>query len=291
MIEAAQVFPTDVEGRLAEVALDRQPAARVPPGNGAARRRMPKHRRSLCSENRQRLILENLNEVRCIARRIHTRLPPHVPLDDLVHSGVLGLIEAVENFDPAKNVAFQAYAQFRIRGAILDSLRELDWSPRSLRRQARRIENAHSELTTRLGHVPSEPEVADYLGFPLDKYQHILTQLHCLTVGARQEPSEFTSQAEGWVAPSSRTSEDPFQVCVHAEATRMLRDAVDTLSEIERQTLVLHYFEERTMKEVGRILDLHESSVSRIIGVALDRLRARLNVRGPVIRTTMMPIA
>jgi RNA polymerase sigma factor FliA len=247
---------------------------------------MPKHRRSLCSENRQRLILENLTEVHYIARRIHTRLPPHVQFDDLVHSGVLGLIEAVENFDPAKNVAFQAYSQFRIRGAILDSLRELDWSPRSLRRQARRIENAHSELTARLGRVPSEPEVADYLGFRLDKYQHILTQLHSLAVGARQEPLEITSQEEGRVAPSNRASEDPFQSCVRAEAIRMLTDAVDTLSEIERETLVLYYFEERTMKEVGRILDIHESSVSRIIGVALDRLRARLSARGSVFRTT-----
>src|SRR5712664_4643033 len=103
---------------------------------GAARRGMQKHRSPLGFEKRQQLILDNLCEVRRVARRIHARLPKHVAFDDLVHSGVLGLMDAVEKFDPSKNTSLRAYAQFRIRGAILDGLRELDWSPRFLRRQA-----------------------------------------------------------------------------------------------------------------------------------------------------------
>src|SRR6202023_1687988 len=104
-------------------------------------------------EERERLLLEHLPQVRFIARRIHDRLPAHVPLEDLVHAGVVGLIDAVEKFDASKNVHLKSYAKFRIRGAILDSLREMDWSPRHLRRQARRIEEANRELAAELGRV------------------------------------------------------------------------------------------------------------------------------------------
>src|SRR5271169_114082 len=122
-------------------------------------------------EERQRLLLENLTEVRYIARRIHDRLPSHVPFDDLVHAGILGLIDAVDKYDPGKNVLLKSYARFRIRGAILDSLRQMDWSPRNLRRQARRIEEAHRELAAELGRAASEPELAMRMGLGLEEYQ------------------------------------------------------------------------------------------------------------------------
>src|SRR5215471_8786046 len=103
------------------------------------------------------LLLEQLPQVKFIARRIHERLPQHVPLDDLVHAGIVGLIDAMHKYDTKKNVRFASYAKFRIRGAILDSLREMDWSPRDLRRQARRVEEAHDKLRLELGRNPSEP--------------------------------------------------------------------------------------------------------------------------------------
>src|ERR1700736_5243949 len=115
-------------------------------------------------QERERLLLEHLPQVRYIARRIHDRLPAQVPLEDLIHAGVVGLIDAVEKFDPSKNVQLKSYAKFRIRGAILDSLRELDWSPRHLRRQARRVEEAHRDLKLSLGRVGTEPELAVQLG-------------------------------------------------------------------------------------------------------------------------------
>src|SRR5258708_1584511 len=110
---------------------------------------------SLDPVERQRLLSENLPEVRYIARRIHDRLPSHVPFDDLVHAGILGLIDAVDKFDPRKNVQLKSYAAFRIRGAILDSLRQMDWSPRNLRRQSRRIEDANRDLSAEFGRAPS----------------------------------------------------------------------------------------------------------------------------------------
>src|SRR5882724_580196 len=112
------------------------------------------------SEERERLLIENLPEVRYIARRIHDRLPSHVPFDDIVHAGILGLIDAVDKFDPSRNVQLKSYARFRIRGAILDSLRQMDWSPRNLRRQARRIEEANRELALDLGRAATEAEIA-----------------------------------------------------------------------------------------------------------------------------------
>src|ERR1700694_2489544 len=129
---------------------------------------------------RQRLLNENLPEVRYIARRIHDRLPSHVPFDDLVHAGILGLIDAVDKFDPSKNVQLKSYARFRIRGAILDGLRQMDWSPRNLRRQARRIEDTHRELAAELGRAPSEPELAARMGLGLEEYQQLLGELRGL---------------------------------------------------------------------------------------------------------------
>jgi RNA polymerase sigma factor FliA len=227
-------------------------------------------------ERRQRVILENLCQVHRIARRIHVRLPKQVSFDDIVHSGVIGLIDAVGKFDPAKGVPFLAYAQIRIRGAILDSLREMDWGPRSLRYQARRIEQARSVLVAKLGRVPSESEVAAHMVLRLDNYQRILAELDSLTVGVRQEALEFASQEDVAIKPCNPKREDPLQLCVRAEAALILRGAINALTERERQSLVLYFFEEKTMKEIGGRLHISESRVSQIISATLHRLRNSL---------------
>src|SRR6202521_896491 len=143
-------------------------------------------RLTLDSEERQRLLIENLPEVRYIARRIHDRLPSHVLFDDLVHAGILGLIDAVDKFDPTKNVQLKSYGRFRIRGAILDSLRQMDWSPRNLRRQARRIEEARRDLAAQFGRAPTEPEMAVHLEMPLVEFQHLLGDLRGLDLSSLQ---------------------------------------------------------------------------------------------------------
>jgi len=234
------------------------------------------HRRALAPEELQRLVLENLSEVRHIARRIHVRLPRHIPLEDLVHEGVLGLIGAAEKYDPAKNIQLLSYARFRIRGAILDSLRELDWGPRHLRRQARRIEQASSELAFKLGRVPTEPEVAIQLGVPLNELQRILKELHCLKLETSLALPELISKQDLFAARLNREWEDPFEVCVRAETKRVLIAAIETLGEKEQRAVTLYYFEECTMKEIGRVLNVQESRISQIITLALDRLRTRL---------------
>ena len=227
------------------------------------------------SQERQRLLAENLPEVRYIARRIHDRLPSHVPFDDLVHAGILGLIDAVDKFDPSKNVQLKSYARFRIRGAILDSLRQLDWSPRHLRRQSRRIENANRELAAELGRSPSEPELAERLGLSLEEFQQLLGELRGLDLGSLQiESGETGEELAALIA--AKVEDDPFHLAARAEMRAILADAIRGLDDKERQVLGLYYLEELTMKEVGVIMDIGESRVSQIHTAALIRLRSKL---------------
>jgi RNA polymerase sigma factor for flagellar operon FliA len=228
---------------------------------------------------RERLLNENLPEVRYIARRIHDRLPSHVPFEDLVHAGILGLIDAVDKFDPGKNVQLKSYARFRIRGAILDSLRQMDWSPRNLRRQARRIEEANRELAAELGRAASEPELAARLGLPLEEFQRLLGELRGLDLGSLQAHSEDNGGDEVAAAVAIRPEEDPFQLTLRSEMRAMVAEAIEQLDEKERQVLGLYYLEELTMKEVGVLLDIGESRVSQIHTAALIRLRSRLHGR------------
>ena len=243
---------------------------------GEIRASITSHTRSACFEDRQRFLLENLTEVRQVARLIHRRLPNHVPYDDLVHSGVLGLLDAVKKFDPSRSTSFRAYARIRIRGAILDSLRELDWGPRSLRRLARRLEHARNELTAELGRAPTEPELANRLGLSFEKLQIFIKEIHNLTVAVRQQQSESASQKPRAHVYAWRAEENPFEFCARSQRTRLLAEAIHSLNEKQRLALALYYFDGRTMKEVGVVLRLRESRVSQLISAALGRLRTQL---------------
>jgi RNA polymerase sigma factor FliA len=211
---------------------------------------------------REKLLLERLPQVQYIARRIHDRLPPQVLLEDLVHAGILGLMDAVRKFDPRKNVQLKHYAEFRIRGAILDSLRQVDWSPRTLRRQARRLEQAISACKARLGRDPSEPEIAAELQVSLKNLQHLVGDLRGLDVGSLQDEAS--------------EDEDPFFCTLRSEMTDLLAKATGELSAREREVLTLYHFKELTMKEVGTVLGIGESRVSQIHTATLQRLRTRL---------------
>ena len=228
---------------------------------------------------REKLLAEHLPEVRYIARRIHDRLPLHVPLEDLVHAGVIGLIDAVDKFDSSKRVQLKSYAKFRIRGAILDSLRASDWSPRSLRRQARRLEEAHREVSTALGRTPSEIELAQQLGMALPDFQHLLGELRGLDLSSLHTyPGEDLQENGVWAYRPNGSDADPFFLCLQSEMKSHLVSAMDDLEERERQVLALYYVEELTMKEVGAVLGIGESRVSQIHSAAVMRLRARLQV-------------
>lgn len=225
---------------------------------------------------RERLLQENLPEVRYIARRIHERLPSHVPFDDLVHAGIVGLIDAVDKFDPGRNVQLKSYARFRIRGAILDSLRQMDWSPRALRRQARRIEDAQREIARKEVRAATDTEIAAQLGIPLAEYQQVLGDLRGLDLGSLQAANGEETPENPHTSLTAKEEDDPFQLCLRSEIRTLLAEAIEELEEKERHVLGLYYLEELTMKEVGLILDIGESRVSQIHTAAILRLRGRL---------------
>lgn len=229
------------------------------------------------SVERERLLKEHLPQVRYIAKRIHERLPSHVEVEDLVHAGVLGLMDAVYKYDPAKNVQFKSYAQFRIRGAILDSLRGLDWSPRELRKKAREIEQAHQKLEAQFGRPATEAELAAHLRLSLEELQRLLSDLHGLKLGSLEVETCSESGASGVCRYLPDAPEqDPFYCCLRQEMKDLLAAAIGELPSKDRQVLALYYFEELTMKEVGAVMGLGESRVSQIHSSVVLRLRARL---------------
>lgn len=229
------------------------------------------------ADNPEQLLNEQLPQVKYIARRIHERLPQHVPFEDLLHAGILGLIDAMHKFDPNKNVRFASYAKFRIRGAILDSLRDMDWSPRDLRRKARQVEATMQKLQSELGRSATEPELAQAMGITLAEFQHLLDEIRGLEVGSLQveslEDGRETDLSETIAGP---LTQDPLFLCLQKERQEILAEAIAELPEREQQVLALYYQEELTMKEVGAVLGVGESRVSQIHSMAVARLRAHL---------------
>jgi RNA polymerase sigma factor FliA len=223
-------------------------------------------------------MLEELPQVKYIARRIHERLPQHVPFDDLLHAGIVGLIDAMHKFDASKKVRFASYAKFRIRGAILDSLREMDWSPRDLRRKARRLETTMQQLQMELGRSASEPELAQAMGMSLADFQRLLDEIRGLEIGSLQieslEDGRETNLGETLPGPPDQ---DPLTLYLRSERKEMLAKAIAQLPKREQQVLALYYQEELTMKEVGATLGVGESRVSQIHSMAVARLRSILS--------------
>jgi RNA polymerase sigma factor for flagellar operon FliA len=228
------------------------------------------------SGEQERVLLEHLPIVRFLARRIHERLPQHVDIEDMVSAGVVGLMDAFAKFDPAKKVQFRSYAQFRIRGAILDSLRTLDWSPRELRRKGRAVEEAIHVLTSRLGHAPGEGEVAAEMGLGLEEYQQLLGDLKGLEIGTlHMERNEDSGEEELAYVPG-HPEEDPLFRCLRGELEERLADGIAHLPDRERLVMTLYYFEEMTMREIGLALGVVESRVSQVHASAVVHLRAAL---------------
>ena len=203
----------------------------------------PEVRQMAIGGEEERLLLEHLPIVRFLARRIHERLPQHVEIEDLVSAGVVGLMDAFTKFDPRKKVQFRSYAQFRIRGAILDSLRTLDWSPRDLRRKGRAVEEAIRSLTARLGRSPGEAEIATELELSLDEYQRLLGDLKGLEIGTLHIEHSEDSGEEELAYVAGDPEEDPLFTCLRGELKERLAQAIDQLPERERLVMTLYYYE------------------------------------------------
>ncbi len=234
-------------------------------------------------DERERLILEHLPQVRLIARRIQERLPENVALEDLVSTGVIGLISAIDNFDASHNVKLKTYAEYKIRGAILDSLRGLDWAPRQKRRKAKQIEAAIAGTEQRLQRSPGEAEIAAELGISVDEYHEWLVEVRGLNIASLEyAPGDQGKELLHYVADTLEKL--PSALLERAELERTLAAAVERLPEIERTVLGLYYREELTLREIAQIIQVHESRVSQLKSQAILRLRAHLAERWPAPR-------
>ena len=231
------------------------------------------------SPDRDELILEHLPQIKYIAQRISTKLPSHVELNDLVSAGILGLLDAIEKFDPNRGVKFKTYAELRIKGAILDSLRNLDWAPRSLRKKSKDLERVYRELEQRLGRPATEKEVCEAMEISLDEFYELVDQIKGLNLGSFQEMSgkdeEKNSEPLVKYVPDAPQL-DPFFVFHKSEIQGIMSTAIDTLPKKERLVVSLYYYDELTMKEIGKVLGVNESRVSQLHTKAMLRLRTKL---------------
>jgi RNA polymerase sigma factor for flagellar operon FliA len=233
-------------------------------------------------DTRNEVIMRELPQVHYIASRMLDRLPQQVELCDLVNAGVIGLLDAYRAYDPTKNAQFSTFAKFRIRGAILDSLRALDWGSRGIRRKAREIAEATARLEGSLGRTPSKDEIAKALGITLSALNDVQNELSSLyVVGQEAVPSVDGGVAHDLIESAPSTWDNPFEMYKKAEEKARLVKAVSELSEREQLILSLYYVEELTMKEVAQVVSLAISRVSQIHRAALQKLKSRLEGTDP----------
>jgi RNA polymerase sigma factor for flagellar operon FliA len=235
----------------------------------------PRFNTSLSDEERKSLILKHLPQVRLLARKIHRRLPENVSLDDLVSTGIVGLISAIDHFDPSRHAQLRSYAQHKITGGMLDSLRRLDWAPRQQRQRAKQIQAAIAALEQRLHRAPLDQEIAVELNIPLDRYRHWQMHAAGLNLGTLESSeSEDSGKRDLRRLLAGDPNELPSAVLERSELQRALASAISTLPSRHQTILSMYYRDELTVREIGKIVGVHESRISQIRQQAISRLRA-----------------
>ena len=237
------------------------------------------YRRAKDPKVRDRLILTYAPLVKYVAGRLGSGLPAHVDDDDLVSYGLLGLIGAIERFDPDRDIKFETYAIARIKGSIIDELRALDWVPRSVRSRAREIERAIADLESRLGRAPTDEEISGKLGVSVEELNESLSEIGRTSIAALDEL--WTVSSGGDQVALIDTIEDeqgpnPQSALDETEMREAIADAISRLPEREKLVVTLYYYEELTLREIGEVLGVTESRVSQLHTKAILRLKARL---------------
>lgn len=232
------------------------------------------------SRARDELILNFSPLVKYVAGRLASSLPQTVDTADLISYGIFGLIDAIEKYDLERAIKFETYAIARIKGAIIDELRAMDWVPRSVRSRAREIENAYIALENEYKRVPSDQEVADRIGVTPKEFQDILTKLSYTSVVSFEELWVGGDREDGQSAIGSirdDSADDPVAVFESSEVKEILAGAIDRLPDREKTVIALYYYEGLTLKEIGQVLGVTESRVSQLHTKAVLRLRARMH--------------
>ena len=230
-------------------------------------------------ENREEVIKRYSPMIKYVANRIAMRLPPHIEVDDLISVGVLGLMDAISKYDSTRGAKFKTYAEFRVRGAILDELRSLDWVPRSIRQKASQVDKVVQELQAKLSRSPEDEEVAKEMGLSLDQFHDTLNETRSMPVfsledlGLAKDSGEQQSLLD---CLAGKADADPQTQIRLVELKEIIAKAIEGLPEKERLMVSLYYYEELTMKEIGAVLEITESRVSQIHSKAVYRLRTKL---------------
>jgi len=233
----------------------------------------------ITTENREEVIKQYSPMIKYVANRIAMRLPPHIEVDDLISVGVLGLMDAISKYDSSRGAKFKTYAEFRVRGAILDELRSMDWVPRSIRQKASNVDKVVQKLQAKLKRPPEDEEVAKEMDLSLDQFYDTLNETRSIPVfsledlGIAKETGEQQSLLD---CLAGKADADPQTQIRLVELKEIIAKAIDTLPEKERLMVSLYYYEELTMKEIGAVLDITESRVSQIHSKAVYHLRTKL---------------
>ena len=225
-------------------------------------------------------VLNHLHIVKIIACKLYARIPPGIELEDLVHTGVLGLIEAVGRYDPSKGTRFDTYASLRIKGAILDELRNLDWASRNLRQKIKEVENAYETMEMKLGRPPNEDEVADNLNMPLPEFHKLLNKSRGVGIGVFRMPNQDEANITDEEMLSYYLDEhaaSPDLMMEKSEMKEMIAGFIKNLPQKEQLVLNMYYLDDLNLKEVGKTMDLTESRISQIRTSAILKLRAKLD--------------
>ncbi len=226
-------------------------------------------------EARETLVVHYMRTVKYIAGRMAIHVPPSVEMDDLIGWGVLGLLDAVDKFDPTQDVKFSTYSSIRIRGSIIDQIRTLDWAPRSLRSLARKVGNAKDRLRQELGEEPTPDAIAEKIGITADEVEDTISQMQTAQILSLDDymPSEEGGGVRKSETVGDSTIPNPEQVAQNAERQELLVEAILNLPEQQQKVLNLYYYEELTLKEIGAVLDVSESRVCQINSAAMKKLR------------------
>jgi RNA polymerase sigma factor FliA len=230
-------------------------------------------------QERDLRIIEHLPMVRSIAVRVYESLPVHVDVDDLVHSGILGLIDAASRYDAGKQVSFRAYAKHRIRGAILDSLRDMDWASRDLRRRHKQLDAVTHEFAATMERAPTEAEIAEWMGMNLERWRQVAVEMQVVgLVSASSRPSDEDNQTAPEFPATNQLNPDV--LAGHSELRSLLDTAMKTLPDRYQTVIGLYYLNGKTMREIGDQLGINESRVSQIHTAALSRMGVELQAAG-----------
>ena len=233
----------------------------------------------ITTENREEVIIQYSPMIKYVANRIAMRLPPHIEVDDLISVGVLGLMDAITKYDSSRGAKFKTYAEFRVRGAILDELRSMDWVPRSIRQKASQVDKVVQGLQAKLRRTPEDEEVAQEMGLSLDQFHETLNETKSIPIFSLEDlgiAKESGDQQSLLDCLAGKADADPQTQIRLVELKEIIAKAIDALPEKERLMVSLYYYEELTMKEIGAVLDITESRVSQIHSKAVYRLRTKL---------------